>query len=159
MGLVATTTIFPGPIFGEQTNFSQEEVLALSRQKSLRETLDALDQEFSQRLQRLVTRPPIDYLAYRNALRPQEEDARLYTEDHIQHVKDLFDRAGEVMSLSFGVTVVRNEWRLTSAGHRLLWAEFRDPHNPSQWVCVFLARLPHNYNQVADGCLELLKNK
>jgi hypothetical protein len=140
--------------------FTQEKVLGLCRERTtLRGMMELLDLEFCKFLQRLVTGPRLDYLGFRHALQPMEQNPRPHTEHHLRRVKDLLDQAGSVAAGAFRVTLVRTDWRLTNSGHRVLWMEFRDPDNPGQWVCVFLARLPHQYNQVADGCIELLKNR
>jgi hypothetical protein len=71
-------------------------------------------------------------------------------------VAKLFNRAGGWIATTFGMTFGGMEWKKTENNLASLRLEFRDPGDDSRWVRVFLVRLPYQYSQRLDGCIDLL---
>lgn len=140
--------------------FTQEKVLELSEGKTLREALAALDEVFCDFFKNLVTKPRVDYLGFLNSFRAREQEAspNEYTANHLDRVKQLFDRHGTALAEAYGLGFTASEWRATEQKLPALWLEFRDPKNTARWVRAFLVRLPWNYNQYAPGAIDLLRN-
>lgn len=139
--------------------FAQEEVLEMSRQKTLREFLDQVDRQFrGQMLEVTVEDPRFEYLVMFNELRQNEADARPfdYTDDHLAHVEELLYRSGGVLAGAYDMTFGGLEKIETADGLPALRLEFR---RDDRWVRAFLVRLPFRYNQKLPGCLDLLANK
>jgi hypothetical protein len=138
--------------------FDQAQVLEFSRAKPLRETLDVFDREFSAALDRQSVGPRIDYLVSRNTLREEEQNTKPfdYTANHLDRVKQFFDRAGARVAARYGLTYKETQWRTTDKKLPVLCMVFQDPLNNTRWVRIFLARLPHHFNQFVEGCVNLL---
>jgi hypothetical protein len=140
--------------------FTQEKVLEVTDRKTLREALAALDEAFCRFFETLVTGPRVDYLGFLNAFRTREQSDSPtdYTANHLDRVKQLFDRHGTAIAAAYGLSFTSSEWRATEQKLPALWLEFRDPDNTARWVRVFLVRLPWNYNAYAPGAIDLLRN-
>jgi hypothetical protein len=141
--------------------FTQDEVLALSAGKTLRESLAALDEEFCRYFERLITGPRVDYLGFLNHFRAREQELtpNEYTANHLDRVKHLFDRHGAALAGAHGLGFTSAEWRETEQRLPAVCMRFHDPKDEARWVRVFLARLPWNYNQYKQGCFDLLHSK
>jgi hypothetical protein len=138
--------------------FHQEKVLEISRQRTLRGLLEALDHEFCDYFTDLRTAPRIDYLGFVNALRVKEQGIgpTEYTANHLDQVKRLLTENARLVPGLFGLSLTTWEWRHTEQNLPALCMEFKDPQGQGRWVRCFLVRLPWNFTQYAEGCIELL---
>jgi hypothetical protein len=143
--------------------FSQEEVLARGRQKTLREMQEVFDRDFRDYLDRVVVGadPRLEYLVALNEQREREKEAKPfdYTEDHLEHVAALLRRAGPALAAAFGLSLAALEEVKTDAGYQALRLEVRKSPADEQWVRVFIARLPFRYTTRAESYLGLLYRK
>jgi hypothetical protein len=140
--------------------FDQETVLNFCRFKTLRESLQTLDERFRKYLTDDVTDqdPRFEFLVFRNELRQAEEDASPfhYTQDHLDTVTQLLNLGGGFFAQAYGLTWGGLGTCTTEGGTSGLRLEFRTADRPDLWVRVFLVRLPYKFNDKLDGCFELL---
>jgi hypothetical protein len=145
--------------------FTQEQVLAKGRQKTLRQMLEAFDQDFRKYLDEQVVvgaDARLEFLVALNELREQEKEAVnafQYTEEHLSHVEALFKRAGKELAAAFGLSLIDVQACPTEEGFPALRLELRTLPADERWVRVFLARLPFQYKARADSYLGLLHHK
>jgi hypothetical protein len=140
--------------------FNQQQVLDMSRQKTLREMLDEFDIQFRTALMGVTsTDPRYEFLVAKNEFREEEEGAKPfdYSANHLFKVKELFDRAGVQLARAAGLNFTDADWKSTEEKLPALKLEFKDPSDPARWVRVFLVRLPFAYNKWVPGCAALLQ--
>jgi hypothetical protein len=140
--------------------FTQQQVLEMSRFKTLREMLDEFDRQFRQALMAVTVKDPrYEFLVARNEFRQEEEGAKAfdYSANHLAKVRELFDQAGLPIARAAGLDFTSADWKYTEDKFPALKLEFKDPDNPSRWVRVFLVRLPYGYTKWLPGCAALLQ--
>ncbi len=140
--------------------FTQEEVLAKGRQKTLREMQETFDCDFRDYLDKVVVGADarLEYLVALNEQREQEKDAKPfdYLEENIDHVAALLKRSDDVLVSAFGVSLTGIEMVKTEGGFPALRLELRKSPADERWVRVFLAWLPFRFNARAESYLGLL---
>jgi hypothetical protein len=140
--------------------FTQEEVLVMARQKTLRDMLEVFDGAFRNYLNTVVVGadPRLEYLVTLNEFREVEKLTRefQYTDDHLQNVEALLNRAGARIAESQGVCLTAIEPCRSDDGLPALRLEVRKSPTDKRWVRVFLALLPYMYKSKVTGCLGLL---
>jgi hypothetical protein len=143
--------------------FTQEEVLAKARQKTLREMLDVFDRDFRQYLDGVVVGADarLEFLVALNELREGEKQATAfqYTEEHLRSVELLLKHAGGRIAESQGLSLTAVDPCKTEDGFPALRLEVRKSPADKRWVRVFLARLPFMYRAKVESCLGFLFKK
>lgn len=140
--------------------FTQEEVLAKGRQKTLREMQEAFDRDFRDYLDKMVVAADaqLEYLVALNEQRELEKDARPfdYTEENIDQVAALLKRTDNVLASAFGLLLTGNEMAKTEEGFPALRLELRKSPADERWVRIFIARLPLHFRAKVESYLGLL---
>jgi hypothetical protein len=153
--------LFNKPSF-EYLPFTQEDVLARARQKTIREMLDAFDRAFRQYLDGIVVGADarLEYLVALNELREGEKQATefQYTEEHLQNVELLLKRAGKQIAEFYGLSLTVTSCN-TAEDYPALQLEMRKAPADKLWVRVFLARLPFKFSARVKSYLGLLYKK
>jgi hypothetical protein len=142
--------------------FTQEELLGISRTKTLREALTDFDREFRNKLKEVIAGPYYDYLVARNDYETEENETNSvwdYTEDHLDMVQEFLTQAGQTVARSVNLELAGVHLKEKEGQLPALFLDFRDPKDIGRWVRVFLVRLPFRYNQWIDGCAQWVKHK
>ena len=143
--------------------FTQEEVLEIGRQKTLRTMLETFDERFRACM---LESPPDDarrdYLIAINEFRAEEANAAnafTYSADHVEQVTRLMERAPGLISGGFHATLASVQPTKLVNGLSCLQLEFRSVAMPQRWVRTNIVRFGNAYNTKVQECLDLLHNK
>ena len=142
--------------------FQADEIQAFSQGKTLREILETMDERFREHMDKVVVGDPrFEYLVSMNELR---EKARIvdspfkFTENHLNTVTELMNRAGGALAASFGLCYRGMEPSLTVDGLETQRLDFCHPECPEKWIRVFVVRLKYRFVEHLKGCIALLAN-
>jgi hypothetical protein len=141
---------------------TQEEVLQLAEQKTLREMLFAFDQSFRDGMIKPGPDPRLDYLVSYKELRQArgQEAPFVFTEGHLATVTQLFNEFGQSLAKGFGLRFGGfNRSLLDNSAVDALALEFYPEEGHDIWVRVFLVRLTFRFGTQLDKSIDLLHRR
>lgn len=140
--------------------FTQDELLALSGNQTVRSTLVAFDTGFHQKVRAIAVDATIDYLFERNERKTAETASNIwdYTARHLTTVQALLKAVGPVLTVDAGIEI-RELADVELDNVPVLRFTFGLPKQ-SQTIVLYLARLGKHYNGPISSLIrELLYNR
>jgi hypothetical protein len=140
--------------------FTQDELLTLGGNQTVRDTLVAFDTAFHQRVGAIAVDAAIDYLFERNERKKVEANSNVwdYTAGHLKTVQALLTAVGPVLTVDAGVEI-REMADVELDNVPVVRFTFGLPKQ-AQTIVLYLARLGKHYNGPISSLIrELLYNR